>query len=90
MKAHFFESVYRLYPDQGSVLFPSLRVSSSSMIDKTDERKIREKFVLLWPHLNERLKRLWAATEANAIGYGGISAVSRITKLSIATIKKGI
>ena len=26
MKAHFFESVYRLYPDQGSVLFPSLRV----------------------------------------------------------------
>lgn len=51
---------------------------------------MRERFLLLWPHLNERLKRLWAATEAQALGYGGVSVVSRITKLSIATIRKGI
>lgn len=90
MKVQFSESMYSLRSNQDSVLFPPPQVSSSSMINKIEESKIREKFVLLWPHLNERLKRLWTATEANSIGYGGVSAMSRISGLSMATIKKGI
>ena len=27
----------------------------------------------LWPHLNERQRRLAAAVEARALGYGGVS-----------------
>jgi len=42
------------------------------------------------PLLNERQKRLFLATEAEAIGYGGISQVSRISGVSRVTITQGI
>jgi hypothetical protein len=38
----------------------------------------------------ERSRRLWAATEARALGYGGIAAVARATGLSPATISRGL
>ena len=44
----------------------------------------------VWPHLNERSRRMLAATEAVGIGYGGVSVVSRVCGLSRVTITKGI
>jgi hypothetical protein len=32
---------------------------------------IRQKYLQLLPYLNERTRRLWAAAEAQVIGYGG-------------------
>ena len=40
--------------------------------------------------LNEQTRRLWAASEALELGYGGISAVSRATGLAPITIRKGL
>jgi len=48
------------------------------------------KFKLLWPHLDERTRRMVAATEAHQLGYGGITKVSRYCGLSRVTITKGI
>ena len=44
----------------------------------------------LFPHLTERQRRLSAATDARAIGYGGISQVARATGMSRATIHRGL
>jgi hypothetical protein len=44
----------------------------------------------LWPHLDERSRRLAAAAEALRIGRGGISCVSRVCALSRVTITKGL
>lgn len=49
-----------------------------------------EKFKTLSPVLNEPARRLWAATEALALGRGGISAAARATGLSRPTIYAGI
>ena len=51
---------------------------------------IRKKLHGLWPHLNERSRRMLAAAEAEQIGYGGVSLVSRACGLSRVTIIKGI
>src|SRR5258708_23383496 len=51
---------------------------------------IRKKLQNLWPHLNERSRRMLAAAEASQIGYGGVSLVSRACGLSRVTIIKGI
>ena len=40
--------------------------------------------------LNERSRRIWAASEAMAIGHGGISTVMKATGLSRNAIKHGI
>jgi hypothetical protein len=40
-------------------------------------------------HLNERQQRLLTASMANAIGYGGISTLSRMTGMSRTTITSG-
>jgi DDE family transposase len=44
-----------------------------------DTVSIRARFEALAPHLNERARRLFAATEAQAAGWGGVTAVSRAT-----------
>jgi transposase len=54
----------------------------------TDEQ-IALRFAQLAPTFNERSLRLFAAAEANALGYGGVSRLSRITGLSRPTIEKG-
>jgi hypothetical protein len=51
---------------------------------------IRARFASLSPHLDERGRRLFAATEANTAGYGGIAAVSRITGIAASTIGRGL
>jgi hypothetical protein len=52
-------------------------------------RGIKEKLRHMWPHLNERSRRMVAA-EAVQLGYGGVSLVSRACGLSRVTITKGI
>jgi hypothetical protein len=42
--------------------------------------------VLPSPHLNRRQRSLWAAADAEAIGYGGCVLLSRVTGLSVQTI----
>ena len=54
------------------------------------EEIIRDKYRVIAIHLNEKSRRIWAATEAKAIGRGGIALVSRATGISFKTIKKGI
>lgn len=44
----------------------------------------------LWPHLDERARRLFAASEARALGHGGVSLMSRACGLSRVTITKGL
>jgi hypothetical protein len=51
---------------------------------------LKEKVALLWPHLDERARRLFAASEARQLGHGGVSLVSRACGLSRVTITKGL
>jgi len=55
-----------------------------------DEATIRKKFRGLVPFLNERTRRIWAATEATALGYGGVSLVTRATGISRRAIHVGL
>ena len=55
-----------------------------------DTDLIQQRFARLEPFLNERLRRLYAATEAQALGYGGISAVARATGVSRQAIANGL
>ena len=56
----------------------------------TRVRALEEKVGRLWPHLDERARRLFAASEARDVGYGGISLVSRVCGMSRVTITKGL
>jgi transposase len=51
---------------------------------------IRRKYQQLRHSLNERSRRVWAATEAQALGYGGASVVARATGISRSTIMRGL
>ncbi len=51
---------------------------------------IKTKYTSLEPVLDERARRLWAAAEARAIGWGGITHVAEATRLSRITIKTGL
>jgi len=53
------------------------------------EEKIRIKYESLGPMLNEKTRRIWAATEARSLGYGGTSLVSRATGISRRAILVG-
>jgi Rhodopirellula transposase DDE domain len=55
-----------------------------------DEERIRERFIALQPHLDERGRRRFAAAEARCAGYGGIAAVSRATGIAASTIGRGL
>src|ERR1700733_1094964 len=53
------------------------------------EAVIRRKYFALEPALNERTRRLWAATESQAIGYGGDALVAGATGLARDVIRAG-
>jgi transposase len=55
-----------------------------------DLTTLRSKYKALAPALNERTRRLWAATEARALGHGGIGIVERATGISRSTIQRGL
>jgi DDE family transposase len=52
--------------------------------------ELRAKFGAIWPHLDERTRRLTAASEARALGHGGVTLVSRACGLSRKAIHTGI
>jgi len=51
---------------------------------------IKQRFASLEPFLDERLRRLYAAAEAKALGYGGVSSVARATGVSRRAISIGL
>ena len=53
------------------------------------EAVLVEKFAAVSPALDERGRRLWAASESRAVGYGGDALVSAATGLARETIRKG-
>ena len=55
-----------------------------------DSDPIKQRFSSLEPFLDERLRRLYAAAEAKALGYGGVSTVARATGVSRRAIGVGL
>lgn len=55
-----------------------------------DEKLLRRKFLDVWSLLDERSRRLMAASEARSLGYGGVSKVKRACGLSRKAIARGI
>jgi hypothetical protein len=51
---------------------------------------IQSKYEMLRPVMDERMRRLWAAAEAKALGWGGIAVVAAATGLSRRTIATGL
>ena len=51
---------------------------------------IQRKYRLLEPEMDERGRRQWAAAEARALGWGGVTAVAWATGLSRTTITAGV
>jgi Rhodopirellula transposase DDE domain len=60
------------------------------MQDAATVERIRVKYVALVPVMDERMRRHWAATEAMALGWGGVSAVSMATGLARNTVASGV
>lgn len=55
-----------------------------------DVETLQIKYESLAPVLTERSRRLWAATEAMALGHGGVALVARATGMARSTISRGI
>src|SRR5215469_6284013 len=55
-----------------------------------DVEAIRQRFSAVAPFLDERSRRVVAAAEAVAAGYGGIAAVSMATGIAASTIGRGL
>lgn len=51
---------------------------------------LKESYTVIAPHLNEKQKRLLAAAQAKALGYGGVTVIAQLTKLSRPTITKAL
>jgi hypothetical protein len=60
------------------------------MNDAATLEAVRSKFELLRPLMTERLRRQWAACEAQTLGRGGVLTVARATGLSRTTIWAGL
>jgi len=57
---------------------------------KIDIEALEMRITTMIPMLNEYQRRMFLATEAKAIGYGGISLVSRISGISRQTLQEGV
>jgi transposase len=55
-----------------------------------DNGALKLKLAGVLPHLNERQRRILAAAEANALGYGGIQKIADITGISRPTLYRGL
>jgi hypothetical protein len=51
---------------------------------------MKKTYVLLSPHLDERMRRLWCAAQAQTIGHGGITRVQEATGVSRPCITRGL
>ena len=52
--------------------------------------QMRIRFEAIWPYLNEKSRKLWAAAEAQAFGRGGLQMAHEVTGMSRVTISDGI
>jgi len=52
--------------------------------------QMRSRFETIWPHLDEKGRRLWAASEAKAYGRGGLKVAHEVTGMSRTAISEGI
>ncbi|MFF1520461.1 ISAzo13 family transposase [Streptomyces sp. NPDC058305] len=57
--------------------------------DETREQ-LAVKFAVLFPHLDERQRRLLMAAEARGLGHGGVRAAARAAGVSETTVRKGM
>ena len=55
-----------------------------------DREKLKKKIDTMLPILNERQRRLYLATEADSLGWGGISLISKLSNADRETISRGI
>jgi hypothetical protein len=62
----------------------------SVVLDRVAEAKIAERWRLFGPECDERRRRLWAASEAQAHGPGGVKLVARVTGLAEETVLRGM
>jgi hypothetical protein len=60
------------------------------MHDAAVLERIRRKYHTMAPVLDERSRRHWAATEAQELGWGGVSCVATATGLSRTTVAAGL
>jgi len=60
------------------------------MQDAPVAERIRHKYRALSPVMDERMRRQWAASEADVLGWGGVSLVSAATGLARNTIAAGL
>jgi len=60
------------------------------MHDASTIERIRSKYLSLAPVMDERVRRQWAASEAVALGWGGVSLVSVATGLARNTVTSGV
>lgn len=59
------------------------------MIATTIVETLRQKYEMLKPELDERSRRLWAASESLVLAHGGIRAVVKATGLGENTVRWG-
>jgi hypothetical protein len=60
------------------------------MQDARAIERIRQKYLALSAVMDERMRRQWAAAEASALGWGGVTTVSAATGLARNTITTGL
>jgi hypothetical protein len=60
----------------------------SVTVETHDE--LAAKFAALFPHLDERQRRLLLGAEAGTLGHGGIRAVARAAGISETTVRRGV
>lgn len=53
------------------------------------EAALTAKFAALFPHLDERQRRLAMGAEARVLGHGGIKVVARAAGVSAVTVSRG-
>lgn len=56
----------------------------------TQEDSLQERWEAMAPHLDERDRRLFIASEAKSAGYGGIVKATRATRMARSTIGRGL
>jgi hypothetical protein len=54
------------------------------------EEVLAQKFADVWPHLNERQRRLVVGAEAKALGRGGVTMAARAAGVSRPTVQKAV
>jgi hypothetical protein len=54
------------------------------------ERALAAKFEAVFPHLDERQRRLLAGAEARALGHGGIRVVAKAARMRERTVARGV